>query len=318
MKIVQVCNVGTVCGGTAACAWSITRALPECQHVVLFLGRPTTETRNVFAPLLVKQVSTVDDDLLARWQPDLVILHNTSAAHVGPIRQTVTLQYCHSQGNHASGDFTVSCSGWLSCRLNSSPRVLYQPIPRPPVATDRFPPQESRFLDDELVIGRLCTPQPRKWPAEIIPFYADLSQQFPGVRWEFVGCPRSLEPPLQEACQGRATFLAAGWEARRHFHRWHALLYHHPSLTESFGRTVAEAMLAGCLPIVDARGGFLEQIRQGETGFLCHSPADFSSALEELSPPRRWTMSRSARQSAEAQFSLQTFAREFRLLLKSL
>jgi len=318
MKIVQVCNVGTICGGTAACAWSITRALPECQHVVLFLGQPTTETRQAFAPVPTESISSIDDHVLARWQPDLVILHNTSAAHSGSIRSCVRMLYCHSQGHHAPADLAVSCSRWLSDRLSHHPTVLYQPIPCPPVPPERSSQPETRALDDELVVGRLCTPQPRKWPSCTVPFYEELARRFPFIRWEFVGCPSSLEQPLQNACRGRAKFLPARWGAQQHFYRWHGLLYHHPTLTESFGRTVAEAMLAGCLPIVDARGGFLEQIHPNETGFLCETVDHFASALEQLTPSRRWIMSRAARQSARKLFSLETFAREFRLQLRSL
>jgi glycosyltransferase involved in cell wall biosynthesis len=37
-----------------------------------------------------------------------------------------------------------------------------------------------------------------------------------------------------------------------------------------------------CVPIVDDRGGFREQIDSGRDGYLCKSADDFSKAVDEL------------------------------------
>ena len=49
MRLLQVCNVGRIVGGTAACAWSITRAFPDLEHHVAFLSSITDETQRGFA-----------------------------------------------------------------------------------------------------------------------------------------------------------------------------------------------------------------------------------------------------------------------------
>ncbi len=149
----------------------------------------------------------------------------------------------------------------------------------------------------------------------LVPFYARLSQEHPQVAWVFVGCPPELAASLMTACQERARFHPAGWGARQRLWEWDALLYHHPTLAESFGRTAAEALRAGCIPIVDDRGGFREQVTAC-TGFCCGSVADFSRALETLRRvPKRRAWSRRGMARAEARFSLAAFRERFRRLL---
>lgn len=314
MKLLQVCNVGNICGGTAACAWTIARALPGWEHAIRCLSPVTPETIQAFAPWGIERVDQVDGKLLERLQPDVVLLHNVGRGVLPNSRSCLVVQYHHSAGPRLAADRHVACSRWLADQLGSHVDVLYQPVPIPVAGNDRDP----RCLDDELIVGRICTPTPRKWPKETIPFYASLSAGFPGYRWEFVGAPEEMRPRLLEACRGRAVFHAANWQARSHLRRWHLLLYHHPSLAESFGRTVAEAMRAGCLPIVDDRGGFREQIISGRSGFLCGNLNEFAQALETLASPEiRWRMARQARELADEKFSLRTFARNFQWLLSS-
>jgi hypothetical protein len=315
MTLVQACNVGDICGGTAACAWSITRAFPAWKHVVLFLGDLTEETRQAFAPCLTERTARIDDAVLRRHRPHAVILHNTARAQAGPLTSCPSLLYQHSAGRRAEATLRRACSHWLAGRLAPGTEVLSQPVPIPPGA----PGADSRFLDDELTIGRICTPQPHKWPAEVIAFYRALAAAHADVRWEFVGCPFPLQPALRDACGGRAIFFPAGWQARCRYWSWQAMLYSHPTLAESFGRTVAEAMRAGCIPIVDRRGGFIEQIDHGRTGMLCNQIEEFSAAVDAVRDRgRRWEISRAARTAADARSSLRSFATAFEDVLNEL
>ncbi|WP_417849499.1 glycosyltransferase family 4 protein [Thalassoglobus sp.] len=315
MKFLQVCNVGNICGGTAACAWTITHALAGHEHVVLFLSEPTEETVAAFAHCELGVEPKLTEAILKRHSPDFVILHNTAPNRVSIRSQIPSLQYQHSSGTRAPSTFHVACSGWLSQQIPRTPRVLYQPIPIPP-QTGFIP---ARSLDDELTVGRICTPTLRKWPAELIEFYQVLSHQFPTVRWEFVGAPHQIQSALRQACCGRATFHAASSNARELFWKWHAMLYHHPTLTESFGRTAAEAMRAACVPIVDEKGGFLEQIDQAHSGFLCKDLNNFASSLQTIQDPgTRLQISQNAKESAAEKFSLETFYGNFRRLLLKL
>ena len=336
MRLFQVCNVGNILGGTAACAWTVTRALPHVEHRVVFLSGISADTRRVFAPIEVERRERIDDEALAEFRPDVVLLHNTLPGRIGRIESAVTLQYVHSEGRRAAADITVYCSRWLAerCRVgvqasacgvgvqasgcNSQAKactptgVLYQAVPKPPLPASG----DARALRDRLVIGRICSPQKKKWPPELPAFYANLARRFPEVEWEFVGCSADLQPRLREACGGRATFHPASWSARAHYWRWDALLYHNPHVTESFGRTVAESMRAGCVPIVDARGGFVVQVADG-TGFLCSTADEFAAAVERLHVAgERRRMSRAALAHADRAFSLERFERDFVQVLR--
>jgi glycosyltransferase involved in cell wall biosynthesis len=54
------------------------------------------------------------------------------------------------------------------------------------------------------------------------------------------------------------------------------------SEAESSGMTVVEAGLMGVLPIARRVGGLIEQIDQGNDGYLCDSQADLESVLKSL------------------------------------
>ena len=128
--------------------------------------------------------------------------------------------------------------------------------------------------------------------------------------WEFVGCPSSWHGRLNDACAGNAAFFGASWTHRSRLWHWDAMLYHNSRLSESFGRTAAEAMRAGCIPVVDDRGGFREQIVDGH-GYLCRDRDDFVRAVEQLhSAAVRRRMSAGCEAYADDAFSLSRFGGE--------
>ena len=309
MRVLQVCNVGRIVGGTAACAWTVARSLPGCEHTVAFLSRIADDTRRAFPGCRIVQWDRANSGRVREIDPDLVVLHNTSRNRVEGRLPAVALQYLHSRIDPAPADRTLYCSAWLAEQYGgSADDVLLQAVPRPK-RPDQFM-GDTRALRDSPVIGRLCTPTRAKWPDEVVPFYAGLASRFPQVRWEFVGCPETLQGEFQSACGGRAEFFPAGWEMRSRLWHWDALLYHNGSVTESFGRTVAEAMRAGCIPIVDDRGGFREQV-EPSCGFLCRRPEDFADAVARIHAPAvRRRMSRACQAHADQRFSLDRFGRD--------
>ena len=312
MHLLQVCNVGQIVGGTAACAWSVTRALPQLTHTVACLSRADAVTRQAFEPHRLLHWPRCTSEFIRQVNPDLVLLHNISAGPSSRWDGAYTMQYVHSAGRRLPADRTLYCSRWLAeqCRAPQS-TVLWQGVPLP---TRPSTPQPR--TDGRLRIGRICTPTVRKWPDTLPAFYTYLASQHPHVDWEFVGCPIEMQPLLQSACSGRATFHPAGWLARSHVWHWDALLYHHPTLTESFGRTVAEAARAGCIPIVDARGGFPEQLEVlGGRG--CRTRPEFADAIAELSDPMiRQRLSASIRLQSQEHFSLASFGARLRSLIE--
>lgn len=307
LHLVQICNAGSVTGGTGACARTIVQALPEWNHTLLVLSRITDEMRTQFRPYPVRQISCVTGKLLQGLNPAFVIFHNTRRERVdAECLRWPAIYYQHSNGPRWGGVKTVTCSQWLADQQDAAEafEILHQAVPRPARSSDG---RRSGTLGRELTIGRLCTPVDRKWPRELVSFYAKLAETHPRMRWEFVGCSVSLRSELKGAVYGRAVFHEACWNARTRFWNWDVSLYHHPTQTESFGRTVAEAMRTGCIPVVDDRGGFREQL-PGGTGSLCKSWDDFSRAIAELSDPAvRLHRSRRCRAYADDHFSIHSF-----------
>lgn len=312
MKLLQVCNVGNICGGTAACAWTITHALPEFDHTVHFLSPPTAETRRAFSHCNVQSSRRMNDHQLSALNSDVTIFHNTDPGRIEHQPRNFSIHYQHSVARWVQASKHVVCSKWLQGQIATATQVLYQPVPIPP-KSDSLPPRNSQ---SPLTVGRFCTAIARKWPSGQIEFYASLAREFPEIIWEFVGAPKTLQDSLRLACRNQARFHPAGFLARQDLWRWDLLLYHNPQLTESFGRTCAEAMRTGCIPVVDRRGGFLEQVSHHETGFLCESEHDFKTSLAILHDPSvRKNMALQAQQAANEKFSLQSFNQSLRKLL---
>ena len=305
--LLQVCNVGTVVGGTGACAWTVTRSLPEWRHTVLFLNSINQETEHAFQGVSIRSITRLTHAVMKEHSPNLVLYHNTARNRVDDeCLVCPSLYYQHSRVSLWPEIAAVTCSMWLSSQSTADcrPEVLHQAVPR---ASQLSSVSRRSRLRDEIVVGRICTPTDRKWPRKLIPFYHQLSQEHPRVVWEFVGCPKSLQAELQFAVKHRARFHQASWEARSQYWNWDALLYHHPTLTESFGRTVAEALRTGCIPVIDRRGGFCEQI-ENDSGFLCENVKQFSAALNVLQDPKqRIPRSRRCRALGDEKFSIVGF-----------
>ena len=141
-------------------------------------------------------------------------------------------------------------------------------------------------------------------------WYEKRARLFPQIHWEFIGCPESIQQDLMKACRGRTSFYPASWEARERLWNWDMMVYHNPDVTESFGRTVAESMRAACIPVVDNRGGFREQIVPG-TGYLCESEQFFDQAIKELlSNETRKDRALRCLEHSDKQFSLKRFGED--------
>ena len=297
--LLQFCNVGSLFGGTGACVASVVAALPDWSHSVRVRGRvePSFAEATGAEPLSVLTASDCRG-------VDAVLLHNTAPNAVNGPLGFPTVQYVHSDGLRAVADRTVCCSRHLSDVRGRDEPVLWQGVPR---STSDGP--DPRPLRDRLLIGRLCTLTAAKWPPEVVDFYAALRDRIPPADFEFVGCPEPLQRPLRDACGGNASFRPASEDARSRLPRWDVLLYANRRVPETFGRTVAEAMRAGCVPVVDDLGGFREQLDAGG-GVACRTLEDFAAALRRLSDPAaRRAASRQAVAVADGRFSIAAFRR---------
>ena len=315
MRLLQVNNVGTLLGGTGACGYSIRQALPDWQHTVVFLSKVDDFTRQQFG-CDVRSESRITPQLIDEVKPDVVLFHNTAAnrmpSHIPG--EVLTVYYQHSAAL-ACREARRKCDLFLTVSQHlaklagiDSDLVLYQPVPCPPNSTGT--------TRNTAAFGRICTPNGGKWEGQN-EFYASLSSAvdalslvrgpLPKLQADFVGAPDAFLPSARD--MGR--FIPASWEARSLLREWSAMLYHHPTITETYGRTVCEAQRAGCIPIVDARGGFVEQVEHGKTGFLCSSVNDFADALYRVMSGKHEINRQRMAESAAARGSLSVWRRNF-------
>ena len=311
MRMLSVANVASLLGGTGACAHDCIHSLPEWEHEIVFCkGRPSAAENladHFGCPVWIGANSI--EAQIRRFRPDVVLWHNTDVSRMPDRKGEAWVYYQHS---HFSGavngrqrcDVALCVSRYLAMKTGiGATGVLHQPISPPPMRDARRP--------ETLTIGRLCTPHPNKWPPSLLGFYATLAGCHAGVLWEFVGCPGEMRDSLTKACHGRARFHDPSRWARSLLWNWHAMIY--TGGAETYGRTACEAQQAGCVPIVDDDGGFIEQVREGVDGFLCDSPEEFCEAVGSLvDPDVRLRMSVSANDAGSSRGSMRRWASEFR------
>ena len=317
MRLLQVTKRPEIAGGTVGCAWSICQALPDWSHAVFscWAGEVPQRTRDALAGHALHVAPAVTADVLRRIAPDVILLHNVDDCDLPPelLPEGVpAFFYCHgsyaaflnaSSGLRAASRGVYCVSEFLTREVGLEGTAWYQPVPPPPEGP-------LRVAEEPLVVGRLCNPRSENWFPGLDGIYRELAERCPGVRWEFVGCPDEWQEALREAC-GAVVFHPVGLEARTHLRRWHAMLYH-TRVVHAYGRTVCEAQQAGCVPVVDRRGGFIEQIDHGRTGYLCENVEDFAAALDELrDPERRRACAGAAREAGERRGSLERWRERF-------
>lgn len=251
-----------------------------------------------------RRVTTADVLTTNGADAEVVMFHNTPADRCERLEMP-TVGYRHSRCRMIDADVRVECSRWLANGVEGSP-VLWQGVPRS-ISTVC----DGRAIGGNIVIGRICTPRLAKWPDESVDLTANLAAVVPEARFEFVGCPEVMKSRFQHATNDRATFVPASWSARDRLAEWDLFVYLNASVTESFGRTVAEAMRAGCVPVVDRSGGFVEQLENGG-GVLCDTQTEFCDAVERLADPfERRAVSRRAVVIGNECFSLAAFRKRW-------
>ncbi|MBR9801552.1 hypothetical protein GYB59_07575, partial [bacterium] len=137
LRVLQMCNVGNIVGGTAACAWSVTKALSDCEHSIWFRSRPTQQTRQAFDGHRVETVRRCSYDRVEAGEFDVILLHNTPAAAVDwktrePNLSCPVLLYQHSRRSQLAGHNSHAfCSHALAEQCgHKNGYVLHQGVPK--------------------------------------------------------------------------------------------------------------------------------------------------------------------------------------------
>ncbi|HEY0070561.1 MAG TPA: glycosyltransferase family 4 protein [Chloroflexia bacterium] len=184
---------------------------------------------------------------------------------------------------HLAVVYSAFAAKWLSLR---SPRRVEIRVLPPPVVTVGASPEGPR---DSIIlaVGRFFEGQHSKRHDVLVEAFKELVDG--GLRgWELHLAGSVRPEPEHQAYLARIRALAEGYPVTIHIDMaqddllslyrrasifWHATGYgsdeeQRPEVMEHFGMVTVEAMSAGCVPIVIARGGQPELVRHGVSGFL--------------------------------------------------
>lgn len=158
----------------------------------------------------------------------------------------------------------------------------------PPIDTQGF--TSGKKEDIILSVARFDSPSHSKRQDILIEAFKKLNKKFPSYQLFLVGGSRGDSNTL-EKLKTQAGNLPVKFIVNPDFDKlkqlyskakffWHAAGYKidettDPEKVEHFGMTTVEAMAAGCVPVVIAKGGQKEIIKPG-TGFLCNSPEEMA------------------------------------------
>ncbi len=258
------------------------------------------------------------------------ILHLQTPPYPAPLgrRRRGQLRLCGYDWIVCNSEYT---RGWAERHGTSGVpvRVIY-----PPVATDLYRPLAKRR--SILSVGRFFVGRHQKQHAVMVDAFAECVRRgLAGWELDLAGSIRSTNAEdvaylrdLRDRARGlpiRFHVSASLAEMRRLYGEaslyWHAAGWGvdadaHPQHLEHFGMAVVEAMAAGAVPIVFGRGGPVEIVEDGSTGFLWTRPEELiartleaaESGLEQI----RAGAHRAAERFAKPRFveALQALARE--------
>ncbi len=121
---------------------------------------------------------------------------------------------------------------------------------------------------EPLVVGRISRADPDKFSPTLWRTYGRIPHP---VRARVLGWKDSVQartgpPPAWAEC-----LPAGGQPAAEFLQSLHVLVQSNAAAVENWPRVGLEAMAAGVPLVVDAKGGWLEMLRHGRTGYLCRT-----------------------------------------------
>lgn len=198
----------------------------------------------------------------------------------------------------------------------------------PPIDTDSFKP--GRKEDEILSVARFDSPSHSKRQDILIEAFKQLHQTHPEYHLILAGGSKGGSSIL-DSLKDLAGSLPINFVVGPDFNKlktlyakakffWHAAGYEidediDPEKVEHFGMTTVEAMSAGCVPFVIAKGG-QKEILIDNTGFLCHSPEEIArETIALINKPHKLETIAEKAMTRSRDFSIQEFSKKIKSLL---
>lgn len=269
LRVLQVCNVAEILGGTLQCAHSVTKALTKARHSVFCLsGQPSTECKREFKDHRFLWGSDLQGEV-DRFRPDIIILHNTAQERLPRIDEALCLPiyYLHSAYPAKAGSqfrLKFSVSKFLANKVGwQEDTVLYQPIHVP---SDPDPVGARR----KGTVGRIATQKREWWDVEQTKKFVDA---LPDGKKRFEPVTVFDDIHALTDTENRRPSVAA----KRLLWEWEYVSCLGKS--ETFGRVVREAQMCGCVPIVSKGSGGPEEVVKNWGGIIADSPEDAAARI---------------------------------------
>ncbi len=168
---------------------------------------------------------------------------------------------------------------------------------------DEFPFRpRAHARGERLIVGRISRAAPDKFSPQTWHIYARTPHP---IQARVLGFSREVETRLGPP-PSWATCLAEGSETPREFFAGlHAMVHTGGRAVENWPRVGLEAMAAGVPVVAEARGGWKEMIRHGQTGYLCDNDDEFAYYTARLAydEPHRRQMLCQARCAVEEELA---------------
>lgn len=302
-------NVAWV-GGTGLWCLEQIKSMPLWHHHVIYLNDcPDFGVIDKFeqAGAEISYVGSLTPDTLATIGPSAVILSNTGPDSIlGPHPWAwMTSNYYVIYVHHSQvrpwlpgSEIDIFVSEHLKHQYRNLHDRMKRRLTTPPVGKMEEFFALDRMESDRCVIGRVSNDNKAKFPIELKNILEEVGHPFLVVgAQKYWGSPseNSTYPPVNS--QPVASLL-----------QQMDIFVYKTNLTETWGRTVTEAMASGLPVVVENRGGVAEQVRDGIDGFVCATDKEFIEKLRLLAsnPRLRFRMGKHARERAEA-FTKQNF-----------
>jgi len=293
----------------------VSKTLKEMKHVSLVQVKNNEEfieTINKRAPELI----------LFHWYPpmkegDLLIVENANYSPYLIVYSHWTQEIPPVRNAHKFVFVSNYCKEKYGTQIEDSRKItLYNPV-ADELLIEKAPAAKKREV---FLLGRHSRPVHFKFPVNFFDIYEILD--IPGLEIRVLGGDIFIpyEETIKKHKKKKYVFYPFNSMKTTEFLDSLDLFVYtvHKSSCDAFSLCIIEALARGIPVIVERKGGNVEQVIEGETGYLCDSREDFKRYIEELyrNPQKREEMGKNGLEWVKEHCSMKTFRKNIKKIIE--